>query len=118
MNYVPWLFLFASDRTSIFACHSLTRIFLLLQVIRHDSINIRGTDGSKDAPMFTPAQPREKWMKRRTTIKLRVGIYLLSSDHYKDNKLLGNCPFEENRTGLFETAFSLPYLCVMSTGHN
>ncbi|XP_064618758.1 protein retinal degeneration B-like isoform X2 [Lineus longissimus] len=46
--------------------------FILRQVIRHDSISIRGSDGSKDAPMFTPAQPREKWMKRRTTIKLRT----------------------------------------------
>ena len=29
-------------------------------------------DGTKDEALFKPTQPREKWLKRRTTIKLRV----------------------------------------------
>ncbi len=29
-------------------------------------------DGTKDVSFFKPTQPREKWLKRRTTIKLRV----------------------------------------------
>ena len=29
-------------------------------------------DATLEAGLFTPKQPREKWQKRRTTIKLRV----------------------------------------------
>ncbi|XP_028621705.1 membrane-associated phosphatidylinositol transfer protein 2 isoform X2 [Grammomys surdaster] len=44
--------------------------FLLRQVMRHDSSSILELDG-KEVSVFTPSQPREKWQRRRTHVKLR-----------------------------------------------
>ncbi|XP_076778987.1 membrane-associated phosphatidylinositol transfer protein 2 isoform X1 [Arvicanthis niloticus] len=44
--------------------------FLLRQVMRHDSSSILELDG-KEMSVFTPSQPREKWQRRRTHVKLR-----------------------------------------------
>ncbi|XP_074640171.1 protein retinal degeneration B-like [Tubulanus polymorphus] len=43
--------------------------FILRQVVRHESASV--SHGGKEVAVFTPSQPREKWIKRRTTIKLR-----------------------------------------------
>lgn len=44
--------------------------FLLRQVMRHDSASILELDG-KEVSVFTPSQPREKWQRKRTHVKLR-----------------------------------------------
>ncbi|XP_069880925.1 membrane-associated phosphatidylinositol transfer protein 2 isoform X6 [Dipodomys merriami] len=44
--------------------------FLLRQVMRHDSSSILELDG-KEVSVFTPSQPREKWQRKRTHVKLR-----------------------------------------------
>ncbi|KAM4827545.1 membrane-associated phosphatidylinositol transfer protein 2 isoform 5-T5 [Thomomys bottae] len=44
--------------------------FLLRQVMRHDSASILELDG-KEMSVFTPSQPREKWQRKRTHVKLR-----------------------------------------------
>ncbi|XP_021113246.1 membrane-associated phosphatidylinositol transfer protein 2 isoform X3 [Heterocephalus glaber] len=44
--------------------------FLLRQVMRHDSTSILELDG-KEVSVFTPSQPREKWQRKRTHVKLR-----------------------------------------------
>ncbi|XP_004635938.1 membrane-associated phosphatidylinositol transfer protein 2 isoform X5 [Octodon degus] len=44
--------------------------FLLRQVMRHDSASILDLDG-KEVSVFTPSQPREKWQRKRTHVKLR-----------------------------------------------
>lgn len=41
------------------------------QVMRHDSSSILELDG-KEVSVFTPSQPREKWQRKRTHVKLRV----------------------------------------------
>ncbi|ERE76757.1 membrane-associated phosphatidylinositol transfer protein 2 isoform 1 [Cricetulus griseus] len=45
--------------------------FLLRQVMRHDSSSILELDG-KEVSVFTPSQPREKWQRKRTHVKLRL----------------------------------------------
>ncbi|XP_048199014.1 membrane-associated phosphatidylinositol transfer protein 2 isoform X2 [Perognathus longimembris pacificus] len=47
--------------------------FLLRQVMRHDSSSILELDG-KEVSVFTPSQPREKWQRKRTHVKLRVRV--------------------------------------------
>ncbi|KAM6423458.1 membrane-associated phosphatidylinositol transfer protein 2 isoform 8-T9 [Liasis olivaceus] len=44
--------------------------FLLRQVIRHENASILEVDG-KEVSVFTPSKPREKWLRRRTHVKLR-----------------------------------------------
>ncbi|NP_001411431.1 membrane-associated phosphatidylinositol transfer protein 2 isoform X3 [Mus musculus] len=44
--------------------------FLLRQVMRHDSSSILELDG-KEVSVFTPSQPRERWQRKRTHVKLR-----------------------------------------------
>ncbi|XP_035289649.1 membrane-associated phosphatidylinositol transfer protein 3-like [Anguilla anguilla] len=44
--------------------------FMLRQVMRCDSLTAREADGSDSAP-FSPSGPREKWLRRRTHVKLR-----------------------------------------------
>lgn len=41
--------------------------------MRHDSSSILELDG-KEMSVFTPSQPREKWQRRRTHVKLRVRV--------------------------------------------
>ncbi|CAH1800392.1 unnamed protein product [Owenia fusiformis] len=45
--------------------------FMLRQVVRQDAIDSQGEEPSQEVSLFTPTQPREKWLRRRTTIKLR-----------------------------------------------
>ncbi|XP_066552365.1 membrane-associated phosphatidylinositol transfer protein 3 isoform X2 [Amia ocellicauda] len=44
--------------------------FVLRQVMRCDSLKAKEADGSDSAP-FSPSSPREKWLRRRTHVKLR-----------------------------------------------
>uniref|UniRef100_A0A8D0DYM1 Phosphatidylinositol transfer protein membrane associated 2 n=1 Tax=Salvator merianae TaxID=96440 RepID=A0A8D0DYM1_SALMN len=44
--------------------------FLLRQVIRHENSSILELDG-KEVSIFTPSKPREKWLRKRTHVKLR-----------------------------------------------
>ncbi|XP_051541765.1 membrane-associated phosphatidylinositol transfer protein 2-like isoform X5 [Myxocyprinus asiaticus] len=44
--------------------------FLLRQVMRHENSSILELDG-KEVTEFTPSKPREKWMRKRTHVKIR-----------------------------------------------
>lgn len=43
----------------------------LLQVMRHENASILELDG-KEVSEFTPSKPREKWLRKRTHVKIRV----------------------------------------------
>ncbi|XP_071754255.1 membrane-associated phosphatidylinositol transfer protein 2 isoform X3 [Centroberyx gerrardi] len=44
--------------------------FLLRQVMRHENSSILELDG-KEVSVFTPSKPREKWLRKRTHVKIR-----------------------------------------------
>ncbi|XP_055775789.1 membrane-associated phosphatidylinositol transfer protein 2-like isoform X5 [Salvelinus fontinalis] len=44
--------------------------FLLRQVMRHENSSILELDG-KEVSEFTPTKPREKWLRKRTHVKIR-----------------------------------------------
>ncbi|XP_016297448.1 membrane-associated phosphatidylinositol transfer protein 2 isoform X4 [Sinocyclocheilus anshuiensis] len=44
--------------------------FLLRQVMRHENSSILELDG-KEVSEFTPSKPREKWIRKRTHVKIR-----------------------------------------------
>ncbi|XP_053726039.1 membrane-associated phosphatidylinositol transfer protein 2-like isoform X3 [Synchiropus splendidus] len=44
--------------------------FLLRQVMRHENPSILELDG-KEVSEFTPSKPREKWLRKRTHVKIR-----------------------------------------------
>ncbi|XP_015234253.1 membrane-associated phosphatidylinositol transfer protein 2-like isoform X2 [Cyprinodon tularosa] len=44
--------------------------FLLRQVMRHENSSILELDG-KEVSEFTPSKPREKWLRKRTHVKIR-----------------------------------------------
>ncbi|XP_041692265.2 membrane-associated phosphatidylinositol transfer protein 2-like isoform X1 [Coregonus clupeaformis] len=44
--------------------------FLLRQIMRHDNSSILELDG-KEVSEFTPSKPREKWLRKRTHVKIR-----------------------------------------------
>lgn len=39
--------------------------------MRHDSSGVLELDG-KEVSEFTPSKPREKWLRKRTHVKIRV----------------------------------------------
>lgn len=41
------------------------------QVMRHENSSVLELDG-KEVSVFTPSKPREKWLRKRTHVKLRV----------------------------------------------
>nr|XP_033503104.1 membrane-associated phosphatidylinositol transfer protein 2-like [Epinephelus lanceolatus] len=45
--------------------------FLLRQVMRHENSSILELDG-KEVSEFTPSKPREKWLRKRTHVKIRT----------------------------------------------
>lgn len=45
--------------------------FILRQIGRFDMNALAGTDDGKGGPSFRPGQPREKWNKKRTSVKLK-----------------------------------------------
>ncbi|XP_059510846.1 membrane-associated phosphatidylinositol transfer protein 2 isoform X9 [Stegostoma tigrinum] len=44
--------------------------FLLRQVMRHENASILELDG-KEVSVFSPSKPREKWLRKRTQVKIR-----------------------------------------------
>ncbi|XP_043923850.1 membrane-associated phosphatidylinositol transfer protein 2 isoform X2 [Protopterus annectens] len=44
--------------------------FLLRQVMRHENSSVLELDG-KEVSVFTPSKPREKWLRKRTHVKIR-----------------------------------------------
>uniref|UniRef100_A0AAY4DUX0 DDHD domain-containing protein n=1 Tax=Denticeps clupeoides TaxID=299321 RepID=A0AAY4DUX0_9TELE len=51
--------------------------FLLRQVMRHESSSILELDGT-EVSEFTPSKPREKWQRKRTHVKIRVDIHIMT----------------------------------------
>ncbi|XP_067641027.1 protein retinal degeneration B-like isoform X4 [Eurosta solidaginis] len=45
--------------------------FILRQIGKFDGIPLIGSADDKDTVTFHPSQPREKWMKKRTSVKLK-----------------------------------------------
>lgn len=39
--------------------------------MRHENSSVLELDG-KEVSVFTPSKPREKWLRKRTNVKLRV----------------------------------------------
>lgn len=48
---------------------------VLPQVMRHENSSVLELDG-KEVSVFTPSKPREKWLRKRTHVKLRVRVVL------------------------------------------
>uniref|UniRef100_UPI00398F8BCE membrane-associated phosphatidylinositol transfer protein 2 isoform X4 n=1 Tax=Pristiophorus japonicus TaxID=55135 RepID=UPI00398F8BCE len=44
--------------------------FLLRQVMRHENASVLELDG-KEVSVFSPSKPREKWLRKRTHVKIR-----------------------------------------------
>ncbi|XP_023216410.1 protein retinal degeneration B-like isoform X2 [Centruroides sculpturatus] len=44
--------------------------FILRQLVRGDNVSVPDSEG-KETLTFTPSQPREKWLKKRTSVKLK-----------------------------------------------
>ncbi|XP_078083236.1 membrane-associated phosphatidylinositol transfer protein 2 isoform X2 [Mustelus asterias] len=44
--------------------------FLLRQVMRHENASVLELDG-KEVSVFSPSKPREKWLRKRTQVKIR-----------------------------------------------
>jgi len=54
---------------------------VLPQVMRHENSSVLELDG-KEVSVFTPSKPREKWLRKRTHVKLRVrGCPCSSGEH-------------------------------------
>uniref|UniRef100_A0A3B4XQH0 Membrane-associated phosphatidylinositol transfer protein 3 n=1 Tax=Seriola lalandi dorsalis TaxID=1841481 RepID=A0A3B4XQH0_SERLL len=51
--------------------------FVLRQLMRCDCVKTQEADHLDSAP-FSPSSPREKWLRRRTHVKLRVDILLMT----------------------------------------
>lgn len=47
--------------------------FISLQVMRHENSSILELNG-KEVSEFTPSKPREKWLRKRTHVKIRVRL--------------------------------------------
>lgn len=48
--------------------------------MRSDSLGLPG-ESEKETALFIPTQPREKWLKKRTSVKLKVRyVEMLLSD--------------------------------------
>ncbi|XP_055526157.1 protein retinal degeneration B isoform X2 [Wyeomyia smithii] len=75
--------LYCPDGLSNFPAHALPHLFhasywessdviafILRQIGRFDNLTLVGPD-DKDVSSFRPAQPREKWNKKRTSVKLK-----------------------------------------------
>eukprot|EP00058_Branchiostoma_floridae_P005248 XP_002590736.1 hypothetical protein BRAFLDRAFT_78151 [Branchiostoma floridae] len=53
------------------ACYQeSTDAFILKQVVRVENVSIHIGDG-KEVALFSPTQPRERWLKRRTAVKIK-----------------------------------------------
>ncbi|XP_071850387.1 membrane-associated phosphatidylinositol transfer protein 2-like isoform X2 [Apostichopus japonicus] len=48
--------------------------FLLRQVFQQETVSINTSDGTTVA-LFTPSQPREKWQRKRTSMKMKQSVH-------------------------------------------
>jgi hypothetical protein len=76
--------------------------------MRHDSSSILELDG-KEVSVFTPSQPREKWQRKRTHVKLRVRVLWLP---LKSCLALMEAPSLTEEAEWQRGALFLPTLCV------
>uniref|UniRef100_A0A8C2U7V3 Membrane-associated phosphatidylinositol transfer protein 3 n=1 Tax=Coturnix japonica TaxID=93934 RepID=A0A8C2U7V3_COTJA len=51
--------------------------FILRQVMRYENVNFKEND-SLDPATLSPSNPREKWLRKRTHVKLRVDIFVMT----------------------------------------
>lgn len=51
-------------------------LIIVLQAMRHENSSILELDG-KEVSEFTPSKPREKWLRKRTHVKIRVRAQFL-----------------------------------------
>lgn len=76
--------LYCPDGLSNFPNHALPHLFhasywestdviafILRQIGRFDSTTLTGSDSDKEGQSFRPGQPCEKWIKKRTSVKLK-----------------------------------------------
>lgn len=49
--------------------------------MRHENSSILELDG-KEVSEFTPSKPREKWLRKRTHVKIRVQNFITSVESY------------------------------------
>ncbi|NWW02932.1 PITM2 protein, partial [Oreocharis arfaki] len=69
--------------------------FLLRQVMRHENSSVLELDG-KEVSVFTPSKPREKWLRKRTNVKLRN----VTANH-RINDTIANDDGPQTLTGRF-----------------
>uniref|UniRef100_A0A8C7Z3D1 Phosphatidylinositol transfer protein membrane associated 2 n=1 Tax=Oryzias sinensis TaxID=183150 RepID=A0A8C7Z3D1_9TELE len=69
--------------------------FLLRQVMRHENSSILELDG-KEVSEFTPSKPREKWLRKRTHVKIRVGVKLQPNSNVTANHRVNDAVFTED----------------------
>ncbi len=51
----------------------MLKCMCIVQIVRQQYMGEQLVEGTlKDTALFKPTAPREKWLKRRTTIKLKV----------------------------------------------
>lgn len=60
--------------------------------MRHENASILELDG-KEVSEFTPSKPREKWLRKRTHVKIRVGSALLPWLHQEVRTRWFHFPF-------------------------
>lgn len=53
-------------------------IYVSFQVMRFETINVKESN-SLDLVTLSPSNPREKWLRKRTQVKLRVQDWLSSN---------------------------------------
>lgn len=49
--------------------------------MRHENSSILELDG-KEVSEFTPSKPREKWLRKRTHVKIRVGVSSIKAPEF------------------------------------
>ncbi|XP_054155190.1 protein retinal degeneration B-like isoform X2 [Oppia nitens] len=58
--------------------------FILRQISRSEYMSSNTMDTEKDVQCFTPCQPREKWQKKRTSVKLKVSRNITANHRAND----------------------------------
>lgn len=74
--------------------------------MRHENSSILELDG-KEVSEFTPSKPREKWLRKRTHVKIRVGVTSLASVLLRAHPLVVFLSNGTDRTAFQHAFFSL-----------
>lgn len=61
----------------------LIKTLISFQVMRYENVNFK-ENNSLDPATLSPSNPREKWLRKRTHVKLRVSINLNIHDSYRN----------------------------------